>query len=86
MKLFKYSEYNESKKLLSYKYDEIPFAISHHLGNPIDATDSLINLAIKFIEKGEIEKALECLKDANISIEDAKSILNDFKTGNINFK
>ena len=75
-------KFNEDKE---YKMDQVPFAVAHHLGNPIDAIDSNAYLAKKFLEKGDIDKAKECLDDVEKSVEKAKQIINDFKTGKIRF-
>ena len=74
------------KDFKSYKIDEVPKAIAHHLGNPIDAIDSFINLSRKYLEKGDIENAKECLEEANKAVENAKSIIDDFRKGNISFE
>ena len=74
--------FNEDKE---YRMDQVPFAVAHHLGNPIDAVDSGVYLALKFLERGNTEKAIECLKDVEISIENAKQVIHDFKTGKIKF-
>jgi C4-dicarboxylate-specific signal transduction histidine kinase len=79
----KYLETYENK---IYKIDQIDFAVAHHLGNPIDAIDSFNSLAKKFLEKGDIEKVKECMEDMDKAIENAKSIINDFRNGNISFK
>ncbi len=69
-----------------YPYGEIAFAVAHHLGNPVDAIDSLVNSAKKYLERGDVEKAMECLSEADNAIEDAKSKVQDFRIGNISFE
>jgi phosphoglycerate-specific signal transduction histidine kinase len=76
-------KFNEGKE---YTMDQVPFAVAHHLGNPVDAIDSGVYLAKKFLERGDVEKAKECLNDVEVSIEKAKQIIQDFKTGEISFK
>lgn len=70
----------------TYTYDEIPLAVAHHLGNPVSAIDSFVVLAKKYLERGDVAKALECLNSCDDAIEDAKAKIFDFKTGNISFK
>lgn len=68
-----------------FKVSEVPFAVAHHFGNPLDAIDSFVNLAIKFLERGNVEKAKECLVDASSTIEKAKQVLDDFRKERIKF-
>lgn len=69
-----------------YKIDQVPFAVSHHLGNPIGAIDSFISLAKQYLERGDIENAKQCLEEADNASEDAKGRIQDFRSGNISFK
>jgi phosphoglycerate-specific signal transduction histidine kinase len=70
----------------TYNINEVPMAVSHHIGNPVDAVDSYLQLARKYLEKNNIKGALEMINEADKAVENAKSIINDFRVGNINFK
>lgn len=76
---------NEGINNKSYKYSEVPFAVAHHLGNPIDAVDQFIQLAKKYIDRNDLKNAKECLESADKAIEDAKQVVDDFRKGNIKF-
>lgn len=69
-----------------YKRDEVAFAVSHHIANPVDAIDSFVNLAKRYLERSDTAKALECLTEADRAIEEAKQRVHDFRTGNISFE
>jgi phosphoglycerate-specific signal transduction histidine kinase len=70
----------------TYNINEISMAVSHHIGNPVDAIDSYLQLSRKYLEKNNIEAAIEMINEADKAVENAKSVINDFRVGNINFK
>ena len=57
------------------------FLVPHLIGNPVDAIDSFVNLAIKHLTTGFSTKAHELLMEAQKPLEEAKSVIHDFRSG-----
>lgn len=63
------------------KPESVSFLVPHLIGNPVDAIDTFIQLAKKQIQNGKHAEALEILNEADKSVEEAKSRINDFRNG-----
>ncbi|RXG66458.1 hypothetical protein ES695_02975, partial [Candidatus Atribacteria bacterium 1244-E10-H5-B2] len=61
-------------------WKDVAFKAAHKLGNPIDAVETYLQSLKKRIEDRRKQEGLQIINDMEISIEEAKSVITQFKS------
>lgn len=61
-------------------WKDVAFKAAHKLGNPIDAVDNFLLSLRKRLEEKRLDEALEIARHMDISIEEAKVVVSQFKS------
>ncbi|MHC4085847.1 MAG: sensor histidine kinase [Planctomycetota bacterium] len=61
-------------------WKDVAFKAAHKLGNPIDAIETYLQSMALRIKRGIDDEALKIVKEMDVSIEEAKSVIAQFKS------
>ena len=61
-------------------WKDVAFKAAHKLGNPIDATDTFLQVLKMKLDKKDFNEVNDIIKEMDITIEEAKSVVEQFKS------